>query len=290
MPQNPTDVSSAKIVSAYEEILKKPLPEPEIPSKELTDEVPRREEKCSCAVMLSPHPDDECLNGALPLRMSREKNWQIINVAITLGSDRSRRNERKKELAKACTVLGWDCMLADENGMEDVTLAGRLETEAWQSKVDRIAGILMALRPEAVILPHGGDWHVTHVGTHYLGMEALAKMPEGYGCTLIKTEYWQPMFEPNLLVGLSGEDAATLISGLACHVGEIERNAYDRRFPAYLIDTVRRGERVFGKGKKAPDMTFAELYEIGTWSKGKYSPSALNRVIEIRSSVEALFE
>jgi LmbE family N-acetylglucosaminyl deacetylase len=37
-------------------------------------------------LIFSPHPDDECIIGGLALRLLREAKWNVINVAVTLGS------------------------------------------------------------------------------------------------------------------------------------------------------------------------------------------------------------
>src|SRR5208283_2374685 len=44
-----------------------------------------------CALLFSPHPDDETITGGLALRLLREAQWRIINVAVTLGTKRERR-------------------------------------------------------------------------------------------------------------------------------------------------------------------------------------------------------
>jgi hypothetical protein len=80
------------------------------------------------------------------------------------------------------------------------------------------------------------------------------------------------------------------MDALACHKGEVARNGFDRRFPAYLIDAVRRCERVSGKGKRAPAMDFAQIYRLGSWLRGKFVPSMLNRFIGSEASLGALFE
>ena len=46
------------------------------------------------ALIMSPHPDDECIMGGLPLRLMREAGFRIVNVAVTLGSNMDRRKER----------------------------------------------------------------------------------------------------------------------------------------------------------------------------------------------------
>ena len=104
------------------------------------------------------------------------------------------------------------------------------------------------------------------------------------------TEYWQPQAEPNAQVGLGKNDVATLVDALSCHAGEMERTEYNKRFPAYLIDNVRRSERVIGKGAKAPAMDFASVYRFGSWIRGKFVPSALSRLIGVEDSLADLFK
>jgi LmbE family N-acetylglucosaminyl deacetylase len=285
-----SDLSTENVIATYLSLLKQPLVAPNVAGIPISTTLPKRDEERPCAVLLTPHPDDECLTGVLPLRLRREKNWQVINIGVTLGSNLSRRTERQKELSKACAVLGFDCALPEENGFDDIHAQGREDTELWDRKVGRIVEILEQLRPQAVFLPHEADWHATHVGTHLLGMDALARMPQDFACSVVQTEYWQPMTEPNTLIGAGKKDVVRLTSALACHAGEVERNAYDRRFPAYLIDAVRRSEPVLGQGKQAPAMDFAELYKIGTWLRGKFIPSALNRVLGAESPLGDLFE
>jgi len=57
---------------------------------------------------------------------------------------------------------------------------------------------------------------------------------------------------------------------LSFHVGEVERNPYHLRLPAWLQDNVRRGaELVGGQGGTAPDFKFATLYRLRQWKNGK---------------------
>ena len=58
-------------------------------------------------LIFSPHPDDECIIGGLALRLLREAKWNVINVAVTLGSKRERRAARLRELKNACASLGF---------------------------------------------------------------------------------------------------------------------------------------------------------------------------------------
>ena len=53
-------------------------------------------------LVLSPHPDDECIIGGLPLRLMKEGDFRVLNVAITQGSNPTRKQERLNELKGAC--------------------------------------------------------------------------------------------------------------------------------------------------------------------------------------------
>ena len=286
------ETSASQITTDTLRLLRQQIAAPQISALPLATKLPPHDKTRPCALVFSPHPDDECLTGILPLRLLRERNFQIIVVAMTLGSDKSRRAARNIELAKACAVLGFAGFLPEEYGFSNINVAVREEEGvAWRKKVFRLAEIIAHYMPQALFMPHVGDWNATHVGAHLLARDALVKMPGEFNCTIIETEYWQPMLEPNLMVGAGEQDAATLLSALACHAGEVARNPYDRRFLAYLIDNVRRGsERVGGKGAVSAPMDFAMLYKIGLWSRGKFMPSALNRMIGANESVGALFD
>ena len=263
-----------------------------IPAAPVSEALPVRDSARPCALLLSPHPDDECLTGGLPLRLKREQGWQIINIAVSLGSDSEKRTARKAELATACAILGFDCVLSDADGFSGVARTTRQESlPAWQKMTARLADIIRHCRPQAIFLPHERDAHSTHIGTHLLGVDALASLGDAFTCTLVQTEYWHPIEEPNLMIGIGESDAAKMLAALSCHAGENARNAFDARFPSYLIDNVRRGsERVGGKGVPSAESDFAMLYKIGLWRGGKFAPSALKRIVGVVDSAGALFE
>lgn len=222
-------------------------------------------------LIFSPHPDDECVTGALPLRLLRELGMNVVNVAVTQGSRKDRRAERRRELTAACDFLGFGMRASAENGLENINLASRMqEPEAWSSSVAVIAGILRAERPVIVLLPHDRDWHPTHIGTHHLVVDALSQMPPGFFCYVVETEFWGAMDTPNLMVESSTLDVADLVAALSFHEGEVKRNAFHLRLPAWMMDNVRRGaELVRGHGEAAPDFTFATLYRLRRWADGQ---------------------
>lgn len=225
-------------------------------------------------LLFSPHPDDEIITGALPLRLRREQQARVINVAVTLGSREDRREARKEELRRACDVVGFENHLL---GWKQITPdAKRNEPDRWQSCVIEVTELIRSTAPTLVLLPHALDGHPAHVGVHLLVQEALTKI-EAPSRWVVETEFWHPNREPNCLLESSAEDVAILITALSEHVGEIERNPYHRLLPAWMLDNTRRGaERISGAGALVPDFHFSTLYRIHV-PQGREMPPMLDR-------------
>jgi LmbE family N-acetylglucosaminyl deacetylase len=222
-------------------------------------------------LIFSPHPDDECITGGLALRLLREAKWNIINVAVTLGSNRARQAARRRELQNACASLGFKLIVPGVRGLERINPESRAKNPAhWRAAVKIIAVILAEQKPRVIFLPHENDVHPAHVGVHWLVLDALKTLPRSFACFVVETEFWGQMAEPNLLVEIGANDLADLIAALSLHAGEVKRNAYHARLPVWMLDNVRRGaELVGGRGAKAPGFTFATIYRIQKWRGGK---------------------
>lgn len=227
------------------------------------------------ALVFSPHPDDECIIGALPLRLLRESKLRVINVAVTQGSNRERQAARWQELKNACDWIGFGLESTAPNGLEKINPKTRQGDPAqWATAVRIIADKLAQFRPRVVCFPHELDWNSTHIGTHYLVVDALKTLPADFQCVLVESEFWGQMATPNLMVESSAEDLAELLAALSFHVGEVQRNPYHLRLPGWMIDNVRRGaELVGGQGGAAPDFLFATLYRVSHWRNGKIEPA-----------------
>jgi LmbE family N-acetylglucosaminyl deacetylase len=224
------------------------------------------------ALIFAPHPDDEVIIGGLPLRLMREKGFHVINVAVTQGSSKARQAERWKELSACCEYIGFGLIATREGGLEGINLKAREQKpDDWTRSVNRIADILREQRPRVIFFPHDQDWNVTHIGTYRLVVDALESLGRDFSCTTIETEFWGAMDDPNLMVESSVRDVSDLIAALSFHVGEVRRNPYHLRMPAWLMDNVRRGgELVGGQGAAAPDFTFATLYRLRRWEHGRF--------------------
>jgi LmbE family N-acetylglucosaminyl deacetylase len=223
------------------------------------------------ALFFSPHPDDECISGGLAVRLLREARLNLINVAVTQGSKKERQAERYHELENACRYLGFGLVPTAPNGLERISPRTREQDPAhWSKCVKVIADILVRHQPRVVLCPHDKDWNGTHIGTHYLVLDALAQMPAGFECYLVETEFWGQLSDPNLMVEISANDLADMIAAISFHVGEVNRNPYHLLLPAWMLDNVRRGgEVVGGQGGAAPDFAFAALYRLRKWSQGR---------------------
>jgi LmbE family N-acetylglucosaminyl deacetylase len=219
-------------------------------------------------LIFSPHPDDECIVGGLALRLLREAKLNVTNVAVTLGSKKERRVARQRELQKACGFLGFNLIVA---GLEKINLETRKKNRAqWNVAVKIISKILAEQKSRVIFLPHEADRHPTHVGVHFLVLDALKTLPKNFKCFVVETEFWGQMANPNLLVESSVENVGDLIAALSLHVGEVKRNPYHARLPAWMMDNVRRGaEIVVGAGASSPDFTFGTIYRLQKWVGGR---------------------
>ena len=229
-------------------------------------------------MLFSPHPDDECVVGALPLRMLQELHANVINVAVTLGSNAARKEGRLNELTKACDTLGFKLVVPNDRALDGVNLSSR-ETDRtfWDKNVEAITDILANELPNAAFFPHDNDYNSTHIGTHHLVMDAIKKVQintPSWQPVIFETEFWHMMEKPNLMVAVSEEDEAKLIFALSAHTGEVERNPYHVNHPARMLDNVTRGaEVVGGQGGEAPDCSFAMIYRCSRIVDGQATPA-----------------
>jgi len=245
----------------------KSLPPGGIPPRKQTAPAPN----APVALIFSPHPDDECITGGFALRLMREGGMRVVNVAVTLGSNKERQPARLRELKNACDWLGFALEQTAPNGLEKINSQTRANDPAhWKAAVKIIAALLVKHQPRAIFFPHKLDFNSAHIGTHFLVMDALKTLPSNFQTTIVETEFWGQMPSPNLLVESGVEDVADLLAALSFHAGEVRRNPFHLRMPAWLQDNVRRGaELVGGQGSAAPDFTFATLYRVRQWKNGR---------------------
>jgi LmbE family N-acetylglucosaminyl deacetylase len=245
-------------------------------------------------VVCSPHPDDESLIGALPLRLRQETGAKVTDCAITFGSNLGQRARRLRELESACRVLDFGLVVPHHpSGFDNVNPKTRAaRPDEWAEKVETLREIFDREKPDVVFAPHAEDFNTTHIGTHYLAVEALGAhlKRSGRGPVLfIETEFWHELSAPNLMVGVSLEAETILLVATAEHGGEVERNPYHLRHPGRMINNVRRGSEVVGgQGAAAYSFPFAELYRVNFMKGGELiAPKATGRVVGPTETIDA---
>jgi LmbE family N-acetylglucosaminyl deacetylase len=244
-------------------------------------------------LFIAPHPDDETIVGGLALRLLREARMNVVDVAVTQGSKKERQAERFSELQKACDYIGFGLVATGPNGMERINPKTRQQDPAyWAKCVNVISDILRSHQPRVIFFPHEQDWNSTHIGTHFLVIDALRQMPANFSCFLVETEIWGQMAQPNLMVEISATELTDMITATTFHVGEVKRNPYHLLMPAWMMDNVRRGaELVGGQGGAAPDFTFAVLNRLRKWEKGRVvEVLAGGKIVPASMNVGQLFE
>ncbi len=225
---------------------------------------------------LSPHPDDESIVGSLALRLSHENNAHIVNVAVTLGSNKDRQKARIKELSDACELLEMECVFLDEN---------------WKTKEKELKSLIQKYQPHVIIAPHVKDFHPAHIKTGELLKKVMTSLKKETAL-IAWSEFWGQMAKPNLLVEVPVDIVDLQIKALEKHVGEVSRNPYHLRLPAWMMDNVRRGSEVVGgKGAESKNMAFGVLYQLQLAKNGKFStPKKFDNFVNSEKDIGQMFK
>lgn len=227
-------------------------------------------------MILSPHPDDESIVGSLALRLSHENNAHIINVAVTVGSNKERQKARIKELNDACELLEMECVFLDEN---------------WKTKEKELKSLIQKYQPQVIIAPHVKDFHPAHIKTGELLKKVMTSLKKETAL-IAWSEFWGQMAKPNLLVEVPVDIVDLQMKALEKHVGEISRNPYHLRLPAWMMDNVRRGSEVVGgKGVESKQMAFGVLYQLQLAKNGKFTtPKKFDAFLTAEQDIGQMFK
>ncbi|MFL5808850.1 MAG: PIG-L deacetylase family protein [Flavisolibacter sp.] len=227
-------------------------------------------------MILSPHPDDESIVGSLALRLMHENNAHILNVAVTVGSNKDRQKARIKELNDACELLEMECVFLDEN---------------WKTKEKVLKSLIQKYQPQIIIAPHVKDFHPAHIKTGELLKKVMTSLKKETAL-IAWSEFWGQMAKPNLLIEVPVDIVELQMKALEKHVGEVARNPYHLRLPAWMMDNVRRGSEIIGgKGTDSKQMAFGVLYQLQIAKKGKFStPKKLDSFLSSEKDVGQIFK
>jgi len=205
--------------------------------------------------IISAHPDDECIQGGIALRLMQENNFHVVNIAVTLGSDVKRQKARQKELEKATDFLGFENIVLSED---------------WKLKEKELASLISKYQPSVILCHHEEDHHPTHIKCAKLLHKVCSKNEFSEPFMILWNEFWGQLKAPQVLIEIPVDLLEKQMSALELHVGEVKRNPYHLRLPAWMMDNVRRGAEVIaGKGSKAPAFAFGVLVMIAFYHKKK---------------------
>lgn len=226
-------------------------------------------------MILSPHPDDESIIGSLPLRLLKENNAMVVNIAVTLGSNKERQKARLKELEAACELL--------EFSSEELS-------EDWKKKEKELKSLIQKYQPDLIVVPHTKDFHPAHIKTGELLKKVLLALKKT-NVLVAWSEFWAPMAKPNILVEVPTEILELQMKALEKHVGEVSRNPYHLRLPGWMMDNVRRGSEVVGgKGTEAKQMAFGVLYQLQLFKAGKFSIPKIQPFLDSEQDLGQIFK
>ena len=197
------------------------------------------------ALILAPHPDDECLMSPYALRLLLENQVRVHAVSVTTGSNTARQTERQVEFQNACAVMNFTPYV--------------LSLE-WDKKADEIKEIIQREKINLIIAPHLHDHHPAHIKTGELARKIMNEV--SFDGIYLESQFWGELKAPNLLVEVTQEAFELSFEALTKHTGEVSRNPYHLRLASYLVNNVRLGaEKVATLGSAAPTFAFGALYQ-----------------------------
>jgi hypothetical protein len=219
-------------------------------------------------LILSPHPDDECLLGSMALRLKNENNTDVYNISFSLGSNPKRQKERLSELEKSCKVLG----------IKNIKIKNSDEIKKWIKK----------LNPFLIISSSVDDRHPTHIKSAMTLKNEIKNL--NYSGFVAWGEYWGQLKNANTLIEISPEQLKLQTLALSKHLGEVSRNPYDLRLPAWMVDQVRKGsEFVCGSIHSSPPFVFGQTYQVEEFHLGKKITGKKKSLVSCSDDLSDLF-
>jgi LmbE family N-acetylglucosaminyl deacetylase len=142
--------------------------------------------------------------------------------------------------------------------------------ENWKTKEKELKSLIQKYQPQLIIAPHSKDHHPAHIKTSELLKKVLLSL-KTTTALVAWSEFWGMNTKANLLLEVPLNIVSVQMKALTFHVGEVARNPYHLRLPAWMMDNVRRGAELTARpGASSPDFAFGSLYQVQQFSNGKF--------------------
>jgi LmbE family N-acetylglucosaminyl deacetylase len=220
---------------------------PESTWAEFLSDLPRWEPPISPTIVIAPHPDDETLGAGGLIASLREKNVDVVVVAVTDGENAYENavglgQVRKIEQVNALKYLGvpQDKIVRFELPDSDVI-------SYEQDLVDKLLPLLS--KSTHIVAPWPGDFHPDHEATGRAAIEASRQT----GATLTFYFFWTwHRGTPDILpksdlrsMTLTNEALSAKRNALECHQSQLQHVSGEPILPANLLDPAERAFEVF---------------------------------------------
>ncbi len=216
----------------------------------------RTETSVGVALHLAPHPDDELIGAPATLMALRDAGWTVVNVPCSLGRpERSAR--RGAELREACRLAGFELRVPGR----PASISLDCDPAVAHAELTALAvGAIQDVRPNIVVSPGPGDRHHGHRMVHLATRDAIrhsAPEPPRWWMWAL----WGSLPQPTLGTIFGAPRLAEILTALAAHRGEVDRNDYRRLVRARAeMNALLAPELLFGFGGPAVEgARFAEL-------------------------------
>jgi LmbE family N-acetylglucosaminyl deacetylase len=234
---------------------------------------------------LAPHPDDEMLGAPATLMALRDGGYRVVNLACSLGR-LDQRARREAELREACRLGGFELRIPERPVAMSQGEGGAYEGAAYDALHDLAAEAIAELRPEVVVSPTPHDCHPAHELVGCAVRDAIRargrSAPRWWMWAL-----WGPLPLPTLGVAFDAARLEEILTALAMHRQELERNDYRRLVGGRAAMYASLGpELLFGFGVPAKPMPshLELLTEValadGRWLLGR------SRLLDVESPLE----
>jgi len=195
-----------------------------------------------------------------------------VNLTCSLGRP-EQRPRRRAEVTEACRRAGFVSEVADQP-LPDPLDKGSMP-EAERQVTTTITTVVRRWGPRLVVGPSPHDRHGGHEVVGRSALAVCAALGDQAPERLWLWGLWGDLPFPSLALAFGEERLQEILSALAAHAGELERNDYRRLVRGRAEMNASLGpERVFGFGTHAPGHQYVELLtelgrDRGSWRLGR---------------------